>query len=416
MYNSFENKKQSLLINRDCKLDVLVSTEESNKDTTKVYSEIYNTIRESTGVTSDNQDRSLPGLVLSVIGDSESYVPKSWNTTELESGLLQTVKGKENGRWTFQLNPKVASKTHTTKKQNPKENCPNNKKELKWFNNYLANLLSELSRHEKDRILVENATLLLGIYINSEEYENSKKMMKEIKKYRYLVTIFDLHSKNGGKMEDAIVKAFLKGWSLQGVHAQTSPTENPQPLTGFETWIPNDQDKLDKDTDNMMNVKPMSPVIVPNNEIKSRTMTSTSINVIKAPEDIKNVPPVSHAIGINTNETSNEKEQKTQHSTTSKGKTGNSSNTEEDTNAKVANETSSNGIEQASKNSTRLNVVDKTDTKWCGKGNRANNYSDLGSLDLLDRCCRIHDYCPISIKSRVIKTKYGILNIGISTV
>ncbi|XP_052100119.1 transient receptor potential cation channel subfamily M member 8-like isoform X3 [Mytilus californianus] len=510
---------------------VLVSTKESNKDTTKVYSEIYNTIRKSTGATSDNQDRSLPGLVLSVIGDSESYVPKSWNTTEFESGLLQTVKGakeswiiyrgkkdgvsslvdmafkgstlvddndknqdnetncrnqkvtlvaikpcnetedktckKENGRWTFQLKLRVASTSDAKNKQNPNENCLNNKKEFKWFNNYLANLLSELSRQytplltnkskvvlnmrvpvviiavegdvttvhqiqssiqrkvpvllvkgsgkavdciiefiketscsEKDRILAENAALLLGIYINSEEYENLKKMMEEIEKYRYLVTIFDLHSKNGGKMEDAIVKAILKGWSLQGVHAQTSHTESPQPLTRFETWIPNDQDKLDKgiansekgilelnspvkniyDMDNMTNAKPMSPVIVPNNnEITSSTRTTPSINIIKATEDIKNVPPVLHAIVIKTNETSNEKEQKTQHSTTSNGKTGedknanvtneashgkdktgNSSNTEEDTNAKVANETSSNGIEQTSKNSTTLNVVDKT--------------------------------------------------------
>lgn len=70
-----------------------MSTEESNKETTKVYSEIYNTIRESTEAIFDNQDKSLPGLVLSVIGDSESYVPKSWNTAEFESGLLQTVKG-----------------------------------------------------------------------------------------------------------------------------------------------------------------------------------------------------------------------------------------------------------------------------------------------------------------------------------
>lgn len=58
-----------------------------------MYSEIYNTIRESSEAIFDNQDKSLPGLVLSVIGDSESYVPKSWNTAEFESGILQTVKG-----------------------------------------------------------------------------------------------------------------------------------------------------------------------------------------------------------------------------------------------------------------------------------------------------------------------------------
>ncbi|XP_052069025.1 phospholipase A2-like [Mytilus californianus] len=59
-------------------------------------------------------------------------------------------------------------------------------------------------------------------------------------------------------------------------------------------------------------------------------------------------------------------------------------------------------------------ILTENDTKWCGKGDRANNYDDLGKLDQLDSCCRTHDYCPISIKS--FDTKYGILNIGISTV
>ncbi|CAC5398362.1 unnamed protein product [Mytilus coruscus] len=488
---------------KNIKLNICVSTEESKKETTEVYSKIYNTIRKSTGATTDDHGGYLPGLVLSVIGDSESYVPKSWNTTEFESGLLQTVKGakkswiiyrgnndgvsslvdialkgstlvddnymdqdnernggnqkvtlvaikpwidpknleysstpeKENGRWIFQL------------KFEP--NCPDNKTELIWFNNYLANLLSELSRQytplltneskvvlnmrvpvviiavegdvstihqiksciqrnvpvllvkgsgkavdfiiefiketscsEKRRILAENAALLLGIYITADEYEDLKNMMEEIEKYRYLVTIFDLHSKTGGKMEDAIVKAILKGWSLPGVHAKKSPTESSQSFTRFETWTPNDANKLDQgtanskkgmlelnssvkiplpaniyETEKMTYVEPVSPVIVPNNnEITSRTMSSTSFNVVKTPDELMNVPPVSHAIV--TNETSIEKDQNTKSSTTLNFV----DKTEEIT--IVTNETSNhaNDKEQTTKNSTTLNVVDKTGT------------------------------------------------------
>ena len=37
-------------------------------------------------------------------------------------------------------------------------------------------------------------------------------------------------------------------------------------------------------------------------------------------------------------------------------------------------------------------------TNWCGKGNVAENYRDLGRWSENDRCCRAHDYCPMQIK------------------
>lgn len=32
-------------------------------------------------------------------------------------------------------------------------------------------------------------------------------------------------------------------------------------------------------------------------------------------------------------------------------------------------------------------------TKWCGPGNTAQNYDDLGDYKDVDKCCRMHDHC-----------------------
>ena len=42
-------------------------------------------------------------------------------------------------------------------------------------------------------------------------------------------------------------------------------------------------------------------------------------------------------------------------------------------------------------------------TNWCGKGNVAENYHDLGRWSENDRCCRAHDYCPMQIKPHTIR-------------
>ncbi|XP_067134511.1 phospholipase A2-like [Centruroides vittatus] len=36
-------------------------------------------------------------------------------------------------------------------------------------------------------------------------------------------------------------------------------------------------------------------------------------------------------------------------------------------------------------------------TKWCGAGNIADDYEDLGSSREADKCCRVHDHCNVSI-------------------
>lgn len=52
-------------------------------------------------------------------------------------------------------------------------------------------------------------------------------------------------------------------------------------------------------------------------------------------------------------------------------------------------------------------------TKWCGLGDQANSYNDLGPKYRIDICCRAHDHCPI--RSKPFRNDYGVLNIGLYT-
>lgn len=53
-------------------------------------------------------------------------------------------------------------------------------------------------------------------------------------------------------------------------------------------------------------------------------------------------------------------------------------------------------------------------TKWCGIGNTADSYPDLGSKREVDICCRKHDHCKIHIPR--FKVKYGLHNLSMFTV
>lgn len=46
-------------------------------------------------------------------------------------------------------------------------------------------------------------------------------------------------------------------------------------------------------------------------------------------------------------------------------------------------------------------------TKWCGPGNIASNYHDLGWLSSTDECCRAHDHCD---HIPAFSTKHGYYN------
>ncbi|XP_017851117.1 uncharacterized protein LOC108605822 [Drosophila busckii] len=52
-------------------------------------------------------------------------------------------------------------------------------------------------------------------------------------------------------------------------------------------------------------------------------------------------------------------------------------------------------------------------TKWCGTGDIADTYNDLGSEMAMDRCCRQHDLCPIKI--RAYQNKYELMNDSLYT-
>ncbi|XP_041979120.1 uncharacterized protein LOC121733081 [Aricia agestis] len=47
-------------------------------------------------------------------------------------------------------------------------------------------------------------------------------------------------------------------------------------------------------------------------------------------------------------------------------------------------------------------------TKWCGTGDIAADYHDLGAARSLDRCCRTHDLCPTKV--RAFSRRYNLTN------
>ncbi|KAL3227937.1 hypothetical protein MRX96_003875 [Rhipicephalus microplus] len=52
-------------------------------------------------------------------------------------------------------------------------------------------------------------------------------------------------------------------------------------------------------------------------------------------------------------------------------------------------------------------------TKWCGLGDIASSYEDLGSQVTVDVCCRAHDHCPVKLKA--FRTGYDLVNFSLYT-
>ncbi|CAG9827690.1 unnamed protein product [Diabrotica balteata] len=52
-------------------------------------------------------------------------------------------------------------------------------------------------------------------------------------------------------------------------------------------------------------------------------------------------------------------------------------------------------------------------TKWCGTGDIAKNYFDLGTDSAVDSCCRAHDLCPVKVMAN--SKKYDLVNNSLFT-
>ncbi|KAF8766348.1 Acidic phospholipase A2 PA4 like protein [Argiope bruennichi] len=52
-------------------------------------------------------------------------------------------------------------------------------------------------------------------------------------------------------------------------------------------------------------------------------------------------------------------------------------------------------------------------TKWCGVGDIADSFEELGSQTEVDACCRAHDHCPVKLKA--FRTGYGMINLSLYT-
>lgn len=66
----------------------------------------------------------------------------------------------------------------------------------------------------------------------------------------------------------------------------------------------------------------------------------------------------------------------------------------------------SNGIQTTTSNSLYSGIL--PGTKWCGSGDLASTFFDLGPEVKLDMCCRTHDLCPSKVRAH--STRYNITN------
>lgn len=57
------------------------------------------------------------------------------------------------------------------------------------------------------------------------------------------------------------------------------------------------------------------------------------------------------------------------------------------------------GLNNINDRKIRNKILYLIGTKWCGPGNIAKNYSDLGIYHEEDICCREHDHCTRTLET-----------------
>ncbi|XP_052100105.1 transient receptor potential cation channel subfamily M member 8-like isoform X2 [Mytilus californianus] len=297
--------------------------------------------RNGTGDTKILKEKALdfrkrfPGLVLAVVGDSESFVPRPWNATAFTADLIDTLKkvkeswliyrGKDIGISSFiynafeediRTNGTLATKLIAVKPKDEKIlGKPNQQKqtttgqskesknqlsfklpsmnEKDWFNIGLIELLKCLSEKttpllsfitenedskqyhnelpmeipvllvvaegdietihqvessvesnipvllvkgsgkaadllvdyltsrqltsEKTGLLKNNAPTLFGTIFTKSSFYNLEQRMKKIQENNHLITVYDVERADEITLEDTIVDAIIKGWSLKHI-------------------------------------------------------------------------------------------------------------------------------------------------------------------------------------------------------
>ncbi|CAG2231053.1 unnamed protein product [Mytilus edulis] len=133
----------------------------------------------------------LPGLVLAVIGDSESYVPKPWNTTAFTSGLFASCtrsqkittdiqSAKENQIEMTHGNTLIAIKPLTDTYEEDDNNVAKpdllftlkpvfedsqTQTKYRWFNHYLSHFLEKLSAEYTPLLSDERELVLINMRV-----------------------------------------------------------------------------------------------------------------------------------------------------------------------------------------------------------------------------------------------------------
>ncbi|CAC5389678.1 unnamed protein product [Mytilus coruscus] len=82
----------------------------------------------------------------------------------------------------------------------------------------ISNYLDEPLQSERYRLIKKKAPLLFGTYFLNDRFLKLIKTMETIAKFDHLITIYDVNNDEGLKMEEAVVEAIIKGWSLRDLN------------------------------------------------------------------------------------------------------------------------------------------------------------------------------------------------------